>query len=170
MTDMSKIKETAIHGVNMATVSPVLADFAVNNGDRSSDMDNFEPTLTRQEFQAECDINTIMAQYEKHGVVSHVNPPQMMQYLDLVSAPRDLAEALQIMNDATASFMSLPARTRKEFDNDPVKFVEFAENETNHDKLREWGILEPVKVVQEPPPVRVVIQEVNPSPEPAKPA
>ncbi|AXH74894.1 MAG: internal scaffolding protein [Microviridae sp.] len=154
----------------LVAAQPQLADFYVNNGDRSSDMGNFEPTLTRQEFQAECDINTIMEQYEKHGVISHINPREPLGYLDLTTQPTDLADAMRIMNDATAAFMSLPAKTRKEFDNDPQKFVEFAENESNHDELRKWGILEPVKVVEEPPPVRVVIQEVNPSPEPPKPA
>lgn len=137
-------------------------DFAVNNGDRSTDMNDFPESLTRQEFAAECDINTIMAQYEKHGVISHVNQRQG-EYLDLSDVP-DLATALGYMNDATAAFMTLSARVRFEFDNDPVKFVKFAENGANLEKMREWGLAPAAQAPPEPQLVRVV-----PEPTPSAP-
>jgi len=136
-------------------------DFYATSGVRS-DLDNFEPSLTRQEFAAECDINTIMEQYEKHGVVSHVNP-RTPYYVDMSQTPSDLMSALDIMAKATESFMSLPASVRRNFDNDPAQFVEFAHDERNKDKMREWGLLAPEKV--EDPPFKVEV--VNPDPSPA---
>lgn len=138
------------------------SDFSLGNGDRSSDMGRFEPSLTRQEFAEECDINTIMAQYEKTGVISHLDPREPM-YLDLTNMP-DLGTALSIMNDATAAFMSLPAKVRKEFDNDPVEFVKFAEKPENVEKMREWGLAPPKAPPPEPQLVRVVPDlEVSPA-------
>lgn len=132
--------------------------------DRSSDMDEFEPSMTRQEFAEECDINTIMAQYEKHGVINHYNR-QAPAYLDLTDVP-DLASALRVLNDADAAFMTLSARLRAEFDNDPVKFVAFAEKGENLEKMREWGLAPPPPAPPEPVIVRVVPDPAGSPPPP----
>lgn len=115
-----------------------------------------EPSRTRQEFAEECDINNLMEKFEATGVVSHVNQRQPM-YLDLGDGVLPLQEALDTVRAATDAFMTLPARARAEFDNDPVKFVEFAQNPENMPRLVEWGLAE-VKEVD--PPSRVVV--VNP--------
>ncbi|QCQ84594.1 internal scaffolding protein [Blackfly microvirus SF02] len=121
----------------------------------------FLPSLTRQEFKDECDINIFMDRYQK-GVIGMPAPREPL-YVDLTSAPRDLMEAHDIMMAATRSFMSLPAVVRREFDNDAFKFVDFAANPENVAKMREWGLAEPEKVAQAPVEVRVV-------PDPAAPA
>lgn len=118
------------------------------------------PSLTRQEFADECDINKLMAQYEKTGILpSFVNQGEP-RYLDVSNVP-DLMQAHEVLQNATASFMSLPATVRRDFDNDPVKFINFAENPDNLEKLREWKLAPPAPV--EPPPQKVEI--INP-PEP----
>lgn len=117
------------------------------------------PSLTRQEFADECDINKLMAQYEKTGILPTVNGREP-QYIDVSNVP-DLAEAHRILQEATASFMSLPATVRRDFDNDPIKFINFAEDPENLEKLREWKLAPPAPV--EPPPQKVEI--INP-PEP----
>lgn len=107
---------------------------------------------TRQEFAAECDINNIMARYDATGVISHIDQRQPM-YLDLTAIPTDLAGTLAMLDGATESFMTLPASVRREFDNDPVRFVEFAANEANVEKMREWGLAKPAELpdaVREP--------------------
>lgn len=100
------------------------------------------PSLTRQEFAEDCDINTLMSRYEKTGVINHFNNANP-QYLDFSDLP-DLQGSLTILADARAAFMQLPALTRREFDNDPVKFVDFASDGKNIDKLREWGLAAPL--------------------------
>lgn len=108
------------------------------------------PSLTRQEFADECDINILMDKYEKTGIISHINP-RSPQYLDLSDVP-DLQTAHQIIQDATREFMALPATTRASFDNDPMKFVQFAENPDNIEKMREWGLAAPAKEEPKAPP------------------
>jgi phage internal scaffolding protein len=116
------------------------------------------PSLTRQEFADECDINKLMAQFEKTGIFPQTNNAQP-RYLDVSDVP-DLQEAHRILNEATASFMSLPATVRRDFDNDPIKFISFAENSDNLPKLREWGLAPPPPI--DPPPQKVEI--INPAP------
>lgn len=113
------------------------------------------PSMTRQEFTDECDVNMIMARYEKGGVWPY--PPNGVepQFVDFVGMP-DLQEALGAMDAARDAFMRLPAIVRKEFDNDAVRFVEFAQDGNNLGKMREWGLADPEKVPDEPMRVRVM--------------
>lgn len=109
---------------------------------------------TRQEFKDECDVNLIMARFQKTGQW----PPRDAAapvYLDVSGAP-DLMTALQVMSDADQAFMSLPARVRAEFENDPLKFVAFAADENNLDQLRDWGLAKPKEAAPQPQAVRIV--------------
>lgn len=127
-------------------------------------------SLTRQEFADECDINAIMARYEKAGVLTHLaHPTREPVYVDNWDIP-DFRSAMDMMVAANEVFMSLPAYVRREFENDPAAFVEFVEKRHGDEKavakLQEWGLLRPEEAV--PPPQRVEI--VNPpAPPPAAP-
>lgn len=116
---------------------------------------------TRQEFAAECDINNIMKKYQKTGVLSHFSPRQP-QYLDLGDGVPDLMTAMNTVLVAERAFSQLPAVVRKEFDNDPTRFVDYAQNSENLPKLREWGLAPPEAAPE--PPMRVEV--VNPAPAP----
>lgn len=120
------------------------------------------PSMTRQEYADECDINVLMRKYEATGVLPPLNGAEP-QYLDVSNVP-DLARAMEIIDVATSAFMALPASVRREFDNDPVKFVAFAENADNIDKMRDWG-LAPPKAAPEPSPV-VAPAPATPAPSP----
>lgn len=115
-------------------------------------------SMTRQEFAEECDINYLIDRYEKVGVISHMNatPPQ---FLDVSEVP-DLLEAQRILAAAGEAFMTLPAKVRREFDNDATQFVMFAQDPANVAKMREWGLAAPEKAPE--PPMRVEV--VNPAP------
>lgn len=117
-------------------------------------------SMTRQEFADECDINQIMARYEKDGIWPPVANDYVPVYVDFAAQPTDLMSAMQQMSDAEAAFMRLPAIVRKEFDNDAVRFVEYAANGDNLEQLRRWGLAEPEKAPDKPLQVEVV----NPSP------
>lgn len=112
------------------------------------------PSLTKQEFAEDCDINLLMSRYEKTGVITHVNKA-VPQYLDLSDVP-DLQRAIEIAREAETAFMQLPAAVRREFDNDPIKFVQFAEDPTNVDQLRAWGLAKPAELPPQPVEVKVV--------------
>lgn len=120
-----------------------------------------EPSRTRQEFAAECDINTLMARYEATGVISHINERQPY-YFDTTGAP-DLREAIDIVRDAERAFMSLPAKVRASFDNDAVAWVDYAQDPKNLEQMREWGLAPPVK--PEAAPLKVEVVSTAPPPE-----
>jgi hypothetical protein len=116
------------------------------------------PSLTRQEFAAECDINNLVDSFQKTGIFpSSVNPGEP-RYLDVSDVP-DLQQAHAILQEATAGFMSLPAIVRRDFDNDPLKFIAFAENPENIEKMREWKLAPPAPV--EPPPQKVEVSNLD---------
>lgn len=112
---------------------------------------------TRQEFRDECDINYLMDGYERTGVLSHINalPPQ---YFDASDVP-DLAESLAIYDRAQVAFMTLPAKVRAEFDNDPLQFVAYAENPANIEQMRNWNLAPRAPVPDSTPPVAPASEE-----------
>lgn len=123
------------------------------------------PSLTRQEFAEDADVNALMARYENTGQMlpQRTGEPQ---YLDLSDVP-DLHRAMQVMMDAEEAFMSLPAVVRREFDNDSLEFVKFAEDPQNLDKLREWGLAKPAEPAPKPVQVEVVGGDLGGAAKPA---
>lgn len=113
---------------------------------------------TRQEFADEVDVNQVMARFEKTGQLPNF-VGSAPQYLDVSEVP-DLITALNVVEAAKAAFMTLPAKTRAEFENDPVQFVAFAENPENLDRMREWGLAPPAAVPE--PPMRVEVVNASP--------
>lgn len=101
-----------------------------------------EPTRTHQSFQAECDINTIMAKYKKTGVIAHVNRYQG-RYGDFFDV-QGYHESLHQVLDAQEAFLSLPAALRARFQNDPGQFLDFVGNPANVDEMRSLGLLKPL--------------------------
>lgn len=143
-------------------------DFYATNGldSGATDLVNEEPSLTRQEFADECDINSIMARYEKTGVISHVTPRQPM-YVDYTAIPADLAGTLAMLQLGEEAFMTLPASVRKEFDNNAINFVDFASDPKNLDQMREWGLAPPEPQPASPVEVRIVPDSSSSAPAPA---
>lgn len=96
-------------------------------------------SMTKQSFKDECDINNILKKYEKNGVIEHRNKYQG-RYDDVTGAV-DYQTALGVIASAETAFMSLPAAIRTQFDNDPHKFLEFAQDSENSDLMVEMGLL-----------------------------
>jgi hypothetical protein len=79
--------------------------------------------------------------------------------------PSDLMGTMAMLSDAETAFMSLPAQVRREFDNDPLQFVDFASDPENVPQMRTWGLAPPEAVPEPPPaPQRVVIVDDRSSP------
>lgn len=105
-----------------------------------------EPSMTQQHLKDACNINKIMAKYEKTGLVTHINQ-RAAQYGDF-SEVTDFQGALEKIAGANNMFMDLPAEIRQRFDNDPVYFVEFCSDPANIGELRELGLAEPEIVTE----------------------
>lgn len=109
---------------------------------------------TKQAFKAECDINQIMAKFQKTGLIEHGNA-HGANYGDATSL--DFREAMNLVIDAQDMFNDLPSSTRKRFSNDPAEFLDFVQNPDNAEELRKMGLMKPVTdsgaaVVADPEP------------------
>lgn len=120
------------------------------------------PSRTKQSFRDECDINNIMAKYQRTGLIEAVNRIQP-QYADV--AGFDFQFAMDQIVQANDMFAQLPSSVRKRFHNDPREFVEFVGNPENYDEAVRLGLMKPE--VKEPEPVP---EPPAPAPTPAPPA
>lgn len=107
-------------------------------------------SLTRQASKQECDINRIMAKFEKTGVLEHRNTFEG-QYGDFIDTPQDYHEAIQQVMDAQEMFMSLPSKLRRRFGNDPAEYLDFVSDPKNLDQMVEMGLAKR-DVIEEPAP------------------
>lgn len=71
------------------------------------------------------------------------------QFLDVVGMPSTLAEAQQLMINATEKFNSLPADVRAKFDNDVHKYVNQVANASLDDLKEMFGEKSPAPVVKD---------------------
>ena len=94
---------------------------------------------TKQWHKKECDINQIMAKYQKTGVIDHVNTHQENYGF---ATSEDLHESLNLINTANDMFADLPSKARVEFNNEPGQFLDFVQDPKNHSKLYDLGLSE----------------------------
>lgn len=100
-----------------------------------------EESRTRQEFRDEADINTII---DRFGIGE--NPLEVQKWVtdvDIADAPSDYQSVMNQLNAARDQFMSLPARVRSRFDNDPSEFVSFVSDPSNYDEMLRLGLAVP---------------------------
>lgn len=106
---------------------------------RPYSVDFSEPQLTDQSYANACDINVIMAQYAKTGLLPQNStiPPR---YIDTTQVPT-LEQAFSAVNSALEAFNDLPPTIRKLMDNDPSQLENFIADPNNADLLLKHGIL-----------------------------
>ena len=98
-----------------------------------------KPSLTKQSFADECDINQIMSRFISTGQISHLNHAEPNYGL----APSlDFREALEIVQNSEESFANLPSEIRQRFGQNPEAFLAFVEDETNLPELARMGLVE----------------------------
>lgn len=109
-----------------------------------------QPSLTKQSFKDECDINRIMARYQSTGLLPNVNemPPQ---YLDVTEY--DFQAHQNFIAGANSLFHELPSAIRARFQNNPGEFLDFCSHEKNRPELAEMGLLRPITEAVIPNPI-----------------
>lgn len=115
--------------------------FPIDARERSDATKLFFPkdSRTKQSFKQECDINTIMAKYEKTGVIEHTK--SFAGHYGDFSDIKSYQEALDAVIAAEEMFMGLPAQARAKFANDPGKFLDFVEDPSNVEEMGRLGLL-----------------------------
>ena len=103
---------------------------------------------TKQAHKDETDINKILHQYDKTGLITHVNRAAG-EYGDFTEI-NEYQESLNIVIKAQQSFDELPSMIRKKFGNDPGNFLEFITDPKNKDEMVELGLAKAPQVVDIP--------------------
>jgi phage internal scaffolding protein len=107
---------------------------------RRSSINCSSPQIVDQSFKKMCDINNIMAQYAKTGMLPHFkqcNP----RYIDTTELP-NLMEAYDIVKHAQDQFYELPSAVRKAMDHNPANLEQFLSDPENTSFLLKHGVLE----------------------------
>jgi len=107
-------------------------------------------SLTQQHFKQETDIVNIIKKHDRTGIIEHV-ARGVAHYGDY-SEVNEYREALDLVNNANASFMELPAEVRSMFGNNAGEFFEFATDPKNEAKMQELGLMAKPETVVELPP------------------
>lgn len=125
------------------------------------------PSMTKQSFAAECDINNIIKQYKVTGMISHISARAAQgSYLDLPD-PLDFQESLNVVAEAQRAFDTLPSKVRDRFDNNPTKFLEFMADPANGEELVKLGL---ASRVGDPAPAPAPDPAPAPAPAPSPPS
>lgn len=93
---------------------------------------------TQQQFQAECDIEKVVSRLAAGQPVPQ--PKYVGSYGDFASVP-DFWAANNLLIRAREQFMSLPAKVRDRFKQDPAEMLAFVADRKNFDEARALGLL-----------------------------
>lgn len=107
---------------------------------------------TKQEFKQDCDITHILRQFQRTGIITHVQSARP-EYTDLPD-DMDYQASLAIIEDAHDAFRNLPSVVRSYFQNDVSLFLSAFSDPAQHAKLVEFGL-----VKQSEPPAAAASNE-----------
>lgn len=122
-------------------------------------IDCSSPQITDQSDAQACDINNIMKNYQKTGMLSHVSQ-KIAKFQDNTGLP-SLEIAFKTVNEAMDAFSELPADIRKLMDNDPSKLEEFIQDKENTEILIKKGILTKKEVIHDAEKTDISVKEVK---------
>lgn len=112
-----------------------------------------EPTLAKQAFAEEVDINTIVKRFGLTGELPEgVRAPM---YGDFTGVPLDYHTAANLIAQANEAFDAMPAEVRARFQNDPAQFADFFNDEKNREEAVRLGLVVPAPKVEAPAPLEV---------------
>lgn len=99
-----------------------------------------EPSLAKQSFKDECNINNIVKRSRVTGMLSHLSSRQP-RFMDLGSST-DFHSAMNTVIAAEKAFSELPSDLRERFSNDPAKLLEFVHDPKNHAEAITLGLVD----------------------------
>lgn len=116
----------------------------------------------KQSFKEECDINHIMARYQRTGVLDFAARREP-QYGDCTGL--EFQAGMELVAKAKAMFEELPSSLRARFENEPARFLDFVNNPRNREEAQELGLLKPKaeEATPLPPPPAKAAEEPLPS-------
>ena len=110
---------------------------AYNLGNGNYSETHNDDGLTEQSHASSCDINLILAQFMETGIMPNMKQTTP-QYGDVTGI--DFQDIQNQLANAKTLFEELPDPVKAQFDNEPFKFLKFAENPENANALVEMGL------------------------------
>lgn len=121
-----------------------------------------EPSLTKQEFGRDCDINNIVAMYKKGRPMPFTVTPGM--FAD-VSEMGDYKTAVDVLMEAEILWRRLPLEVRQKAGGSPAAFLDYVNDPENAESLVDMGLVTaaPEAKVSQPPKAekKVVTEKVS---------
>lgn len=100
------------------------------------------PSMTKQEFVRQCDINNIIKEFSLTGQISHINAQAAQgRFMDLPDEI-DFQSSIHLVQRAQEAFQALPSAIRNRFHGNPAEFLAFCQDPANAAELIELGIRE----------------------------
>lgn len=132
----------------------LVRDYHGRRWNRRFHYDDGSPSLTRQEFADDCDINRILSQFQQTGAMSH-----FARYAPLYGdfTALDYQEAQNLIIRARQMFDDLPSAIRNLVAT-PAGFLDWVQDPKNEAEMRKHGLLPPTAatpVVPEDPKAEV---------------
>lgn len=96
---------------------------------------------TKQEFVEECDINSIMRNWDSTGLIQHqsANPPTYGNFDQGIN----YQTALNAIIEADEQFGNLPSAIRTRMGNSPAKLLDFLQDPENREEAIKLGLIMP---------------------------
>lgn len=117
-----------------------------------------EQSLTEQHHKESCDINSILGRAQRTGVIEHVRASQ--GYYGTAPTGDDFQRHQNVVAKALSMFETVPSHIRREFDNDPAKYLDFMSQNKNYDAIEALG-LDPSHL-EKPAPAKETLQGEQP--------
>lgn len=113
---------------------------------RKRKVDKSSNGRTVQSAEAEANIHNIFAQYRKGtGELAHIREG-LEVYRDVSNIP-DFQTLLNMHAQAMSYFSALPSEIRAACDHNPGNFIDFIDDEDNHEMARQYGLFNEAKSV-----------------------
>lgn len=108
------------------------------------------PSMTKQSFKDECDVNRIMSKYQATGVLDHIKhmDDNGLAYGDF-SDGFDFRESCDRVIAAENMFLTLPSSIRSRFMNNPAQFLDFVSNPENLSEMKKMGLVKSSELVND---------------------
>lgn len=110
------------------------------------------PSLTKQEFVKECDVNNVIKSYSPRAMAALIAENAARARYEDLPDEIDFQQSMQLVRDAEAAFMTLPAKVRDRFGQDPAQFLAFISDRANIEEARALGLVKPLPPEPPSPP------------------
>lgn len=126
-----------------------------------------DPSMTKQSFADEVDINTIVRRFNLTGQLpENVRMPTYTDFEDVF----DFKSAMDAVAAAGEAFDEMPAEVRARFHNSPAEFVDFCSDVANRPEAEKLGLVLPASKVVAPAPPAAAAAVAGPVVAPVVPA